>query len=61
MPRFSIIVPSHGVPGHLSQALESVLAQSFGDLELIPVCDSPTPRPPPWPPGTPSATGGCSR
>ncbi|MFF7384559.1 CDP-glycerol glycerophosphotransferase family protein [Streptomyces griseoluteus] len=41
MPRFSIIVPSHGVPGRLSQALDSVLAQSFGDLELIPVCDSP--------------------
>ncbi|MGW4445084.1 bifunctional glycosyltransferase/CDP-glycerol:glycerophosphate glycerophosphotransferase [Streptomyces sp. NPDC004682] len=39
MPRFSIIVPSHGVPGRLSQALDSVLAQSFDDLELIPVCD----------------------
>ncbi|MEU8932565.1 bifunctional glycosyltransferase family 2 protein/CDP-glycerol:glycerophosphate glycerophosphotransferase [Streptomyces sp. NPDC048409] len=41
MPRFSIIVPSHGVAGRLSQALDSVLAQSFGDLELIPVCDGP--------------------
>ncbi|MEV5848090.1 bifunctional glycosyltransferase family 2 protein/CDP-glycerol:glycerophosphate glycerophosphotransferase [Streptomyces sp. NPDC051985] len=41
MPRFSIIVPSHGVAGRLSQALDSVLAQSFGDLELIPVCDAP--------------------
>ncbi|MEU3983679.1 CDP-glycerol glycerophosphotransferase family protein [Streptomyces sp. NPDC026672] len=40
MPRFSIIVPSHGVAGRLSQALDSVLAQSFGDLELIPVCDA---------------------
>ncbi|MFF4753019.1 CDP-glycerol glycerophosphotransferase family protein [Streptomyces sp. NPDC002514] len=46
MPRFSIIVPSHGVAGRLSQALDSVLAQSFGDLELIPVCDGP---------GTPAA------
>ncbi|MFJ8631832.1 CDP-glycerol glycerophosphotransferase family protein [Streptomyces sp. NPDC093568] len=41
MPRFSIIVPSHGVAGRLSQALDSVLTQSFGDFELIPVCDTP--------------------
>ena len=41
MPRFSIVVPSHGVAGRLSQALDSVLAQSFGDFELIPVCDAP--------------------
>ncbi|MFH9439326.1 bifunctional glycosyltransferase/CDP-glycerol:glycerophosphate glycerophosphotransferase [Streptomyces rochei] len=39
MPRFSIIVPSHGVAGRLAQALDSVLAQSFGDFELIPVGD----------------------
>ncbi|WP_405992932.1 CDP-glycerol glycerophosphotransferase family protein [Streptomyces sp. NBC_00986] len=41
MPRFSIIVPSHGVAGRLPLALDSVLAQSYGDFELIPVCDSP--------------------
>ncbi|MGF1241027.1 CDP-glycerol glycerophosphotransferase family protein [Streptomyces sp. 2-6] len=41
MPRFSIIVPSHGVAGRLSQALDSVLVQSFGDFELIAVCDAP--------------------
>ncbi|GAA3814123.1 bifunctional glycosyltransferase/CDP-glycerol:glycerophosphate glycerophosphotransferase [Streptomyces chiangmaiensis] len=41
MPRFSIIVPAFGVAGRLSQALDSVLAQSFGDLEVIPVCDAP--------------------
>ncbi|MFG2604247.1 CDP-glycerol glycerophosphotransferase family protein [Streptomyces sp. NPDC048514] len=41
MPRFSIIVPSHGVTGRLSQALDSVLHQSFGDWQLIPVCDAP--------------------
>ncbi|MFE9772850.1 CDP-glycerol glycerophosphotransferase family protein [Streptomyces sp. NPDC005931] len=41
MPRFSIVVPSHGVAGRLSQALDSVLAQSFGDFELIPVGDAP--------------------
>ncbi|MFJ3229419.1 bifunctional glycosyltransferase family 2 protein/CDP-glycerol:glycerophosphate glycerophosphotransferase [Streptomyces sp. NPDC086787] len=45
MPRFSIIVPSHGVAGRLSQALDSVLAQSFEDLELIPVCDGDAPCP----------------
>ncbi|MGC3004561.1 glycosyltransferase, partial [Streptomyces sp. G35A] len=41
MPRFSIIVPSHGVAGRLALALDSVLAQSLGDFELIPVCDAP--------------------
>ncbi|MFF8189318.1 CDP-glycerol glycerophosphotransferase family protein [Streptomyces bobili] len=41
MPRFSIIVPSHGVAGRLSLALDSVLGQSLGDFELIPVCDAP--------------------
>ncbi|MGW5236821.1 glycosyltransferase family 2 protein, partial [Streptomyces nodosus] len=41
MPRFSIIVPASGVAGRLSQALDSVLTQSFGDFELIPVCDAP--------------------
>ncbi|WP_030241956.1 MULTISPECIES: bifunctional glycosyltransferase/CDP-glycerol:glycerophosphate glycerophosphotransferase [unclassified Streptomyces] len=41
MPRFSIVVPSHGVAGRLSQALDSILGQSFGDFELIPVCDAP--------------------
>ncbi|MGV9995225.1 CDP-glycerol glycerophosphotransferase family protein [Streptomyces sp. NPDC003374] len=53
MPRFSIIVAPHGdgAPpgragsrpgaGRLSQALDSVLAQSFADFELIVVCDGP--------------------
>ncbi|MFD5078477.1 CDP-glycerol glycerophosphotransferase family protein [Streptomyces sp. NPDC058371] len=41
MPRFSIVVPTHAVAGRLSQALDSVLGQSFGDFELIPVCDAP--------------------
>ena len=41
MPRFSVIVPSHGVAGRLSLALDSVLAQPFRDFELIPVCDGP--------------------
>ncbi|AVH58433.1 MULTISPECIES: bifunctional glycosyltransferase/CDP-glycerol:glycerophosphate glycerophosphotransferase [Streptomyces] len=41
MPRFSVIVPTHGVAGRLAQALDSVLTQTFGDVELIPVCDAP--------------------
>ncbi|MGW3159113.1 bifunctional glycosyltransferase/CDP-glycerol:glycerophosphate glycerophosphotransferase [Streptomyces sp. NPDC001089] len=41
MPRFSIIVPTHGVAGRLALALDSVLGQSFGDFELITVCDAP--------------------
>ncbi|MFF6780339.1 CDP-glycerol glycerophosphotransferase family protein [Streptomyces sp. NPDC012510] len=41
MPRFSIIVPTHGVEGRLPLALDSVLTQPFGDLELIPVHDAP--------------------
>ncbi|SEQ26802.1 CDP-glycerol:poly(glycerophosphate) glycerophosphotransferase [Streptomyces sp. yr375] len=53
MPRFSIIVASHGDggppgrvatrlgEGRLSLALDSVLAQSFADFELIPVGDAP--------------------
>lgn len=44
MPRFSIIVPSHGVEALLPRALESVLTQSFGDFELITVCDEPEAR-----------------
>lgn len=40
MPRFSIIVPTHGVEGRLPLALDSVLAQPFGDFELIPVHDA---------------------
>ncbi|AWW39294.1 hypothetical protein DN051_23705 [Streptomyces cadmiisoli] len=41
MPRFSIIVPSHGVEDTLPRTVESVLAQSFDDFELITVCDEP--------------------
>ncbi|CBG72589.1 putative techoic acid biosynthesis protein [Streptomyces scabiei 87.22] len=41
MPRFSIIVPTHGVEGRLPLALDSVLTQPFGDFELIPVHDAP--------------------
>ncbi|MFD3456280.1 CDP-glycerol glycerophosphotransferase family protein [Streptomyces sp. NPDC058691] len=39
MPRFSVIVPIHLVQAHLHECLESVLGQSFTDLELIAVDD----------------------
>lgn len=39
MPRFTIIVPTHGVPGRLADCLGSVLGQSFADFELIAVVD----------------------
>ncbi|MEV4863700.1 bifunctional glycosyltransferase/CDP-glycerol:glycerophosphate glycerophosphotransferase [Streptomyces ossamyceticus] len=39
MPRFTVIVPTHGVEGSLPLALDSVLTQPFGDFEPIPVHD----------------------
>ncbi|MER5910775.1 CDP-glycerol glycerophosphotransferase family protein [Streptomyces sp. NPDC001982] len=39
MPRFSVIVPCFKVQGFLRECLDSVLAQSFGDFELIAVDD----------------------
>ncbi|MFC9281852.1 CDP-glycerol glycerophosphotransferase family protein [Streptomyces collinus] len=39
MPRFSVIVPCFKVQGFLRECLDSVLLQSFGDLELIAVDD----------------------
>ncbi|MFD4788440.1 CDP-glycerol glycerophosphotransferase family protein [Streptomyces sp. NPDC058459] len=56
MPRFSIIVPSHGVSGRLPETMDSVLSQSFGDLELIPVLDSPDTPDTPDSPDSPAAT-----
>ncbi|NJP41833.1 bifunctional glycosyltransferase/CDP-glycerol:glycerophosphate glycerophosphotransferase [Actinacidiphila epipremni] len=40
MPRFSVVVPAHRVQGFLRPCLESVLGQSFGDLEVIAVDDA---------------------
>ncbi|MFJ5030805.1 CDP-glycerol glycerophosphotransferase family protein [Streptomyces sp. NPDC088560] len=37
MPRFSVIVPAYQVQAYLSECLDSVLAQSCADLELIAV------------------------
>ncbi|MFJ7152628.1 CDP-glycerol glycerophosphotransferase family protein [Streptomyces sp. NPDC100445] len=39
MPRFSVIVPCYKVQAFLPECLDSVLGQSFGDLELIAVDD----------------------
>ncbi|MFI5473912.1 CDP-glycerol glycerophosphotransferase family protein [Streptomyces cacaoi] len=39
MPRFSVIVPVYKVQAYLHECLESVLSQSFADLELIVVDD----------------------
>ena len=40
MPRFSVIVTTQGLAGRLPSALDSVLAQSFTDFELIPTCET---------------------
>ncbi|MBB1261381.1 bifunctional glycosyltransferase/CDP-glycerol:glycerophosphate glycerophosphotransferase [Streptomyces alkaliterrae] len=43
MPRFSVIVPVHQVQAYLPECLDSVLTQSFTDLELILVDDGSPP------------------
>ncbi|MEU0462333.1 glycosyltransferase family 2 protein, partial [Micrococcus luteus] len=39
MPRFSIILPCFKVQGFLGECLDSVLGQSFRDIEVIAVDD----------------------
>ncbi|MGY1582716.1 bifunctional glycosyltransferase/CDP-glycerol:glycerophosphate glycerophosphotransferase [Streptomyces sp. MN13] len=39
MPRFSLIIPCFKVQGYLRECLDSVLEQSYGDLEVIAVDD----------------------
>jgi glycosyltransferase involved in cell wall biosynthesis len=43
VPRFSVIVPVHQVQAYLPECLDSVLTQSFTDLELILVDDGSPP------------------
>ncbi|WP_225844392.1 CDP-glycerol glycerophosphotransferase family protein [Streptomyces sp. HPF1205] len=40
MPRFSVVVPAHRAQGFLRACLDSVLAQSFGDVEVVVVDDA---------------------
>ncbi|MFF8264029.1 CDP-glycerol glycerophosphotransferase family protein [Streptomyces virginiae] len=40
MPRFSVIVPAYKVQAFLQETLDSVLTQSYADLELIAVDDA---------------------
>ncbi|MFD9907210.1 CDP-glycerol glycerophosphotransferase family protein [Streptomyces sp. NPDC059063] len=40
MSRFSVVVPAHRVQAYLRECLDSVLDQSFGDLELLVVDDA---------------------
>ncbi|MGX1131061.1 CDP-glycerol glycerophosphotransferase (TagB/SpsB family)/glycosyltransferase involved in cell wall biosynthesis [Streptomyces glaucescens] len=39
MPRFSLIIPCFKVQGYLRECLDSVLEQSYGDIEVIAVDD----------------------
>jgi glycosyltransferase involved in cell wall biosynthesis len=39
VPLFSVLIPVHNDPGHYPEAIESVLAQTFTDFELLVIDD----------------------
>ncbi|MFM1957935.1 MAG: hypothetical protein RI929_298 [Actinomycetota bacterium] len=39
MPEVSVLLPIHGTSPYLGDAIASVLAQDFGDFELLIICD----------------------
>lgn len=43
-PHVSVVIPTHQRPGLLRRAVDSVLAQTFPDFELIVVVDGPDPE-----------------
>lgn len=49
-PRFSVLLPVHRPPAVLPFAIETVLAQTVSDFELLVICD-----------GAPEATSACAR
>jgi CDP-glycerol glycerophosphotransferase len=42
MSLLSFVIPAHGVQGYLRQCIDSILAQSFTDLEIVAVDDAST-------------------
>lgn len=44
MPRVSVVIPTYDASGHAARAVESVLAQTFGDLEAVVVDDGSCPE-----------------
>jgi glycosyl transferase family 2 len=49
VPRFTVLLPVHRPPATLPYAIQTVLAQTLGDLELFVICD-----------GAPETTIGCA-
>ena len=39
MPKISVIMPAYNAEKHIKEAIDSILAQTFGDFELIIIND----------------------